>query len=140
MLLLVKRSKVERPRPLHRKCNKLPGRAVACLPTTNLDYAHRNALKILKHIQSSPEVTQRQLAQQLGVSVGEVNYCINALVDKGLGKAGDFKRNSDKWSYLYLLTPKGIEEKSKLTARFLKRKLVEREKIILDIKQLKRDG
>ena len=79
-------------------------------------------LKILKHIQTNPEASQRQLAQELGVSVGKVNYCIRALIDKGFVKVGNFKRNTDKLSYLYLLTPKGIEEKSKLTARFLQRK------------------
>ena len=80
-------------------------------------------LKILKHIQTNPEASQRQLAQELGVSVGKVNYCIRALMDKGFVKVGNFKRNADKLSYLYLLTPKGIEEKSKLTARFYSEKL-----------------
>ncbi len=96
-------------------------------------------LKILKHIQTNPEASQRQLAQELGVSVGKVNYCIRALVGKGFVKAGNFKRNTDKLSYLYLLTPKGIEEKSKLTARFLQRKLVEHKQITLEIEQLRQD-
>ena len=97
-------------------------------------------LKILKHIQSTPEASQRQLAEELGVSVGKVNYCIRALIDKGFVKVGNFKRHTDKSSYLYLLTPKGIEEKSKLTVRFLQRKLVEHEKIVLEIEQLRRDS
>jgi len=97
-------------------------------------------LKILKHIQTNPDVSQRQLAEELGVSIGKVNYCLRALIDKGFVKAGNFKRNTNKLSYLYLLTPKGIEEKATLTARFLKRKIAEHEKITNDIEQLRRDS
>jgi len=96
-------------------------------------------LAILKHIQVNPEASQRELAQELGVSVGKVNYCLRALIDKGFVKAGNFKRNTDKFSYLYLLTPKGIEEKASLTASFLRRKIAEHEKITQEIAQLKRD-
>ena len=96
-------------------------------------------LKILKNIQINPEVSQRELAQELGVSVGKVNYCIRALIDKGFVKAGNFKRNTDKLSYLYILTPKGIEERASLTASFLKRKISEHETITQEIAQLKRD-
>ena len=97
-------------------------------------------LKILKHIQTNPDVSQRQLAEELGVSVGKVNYCLRALIDKGFVKAGNFKRNTDKLSYLYLLTPKGIEEKASLTTNFLKRKIAEHEKITQEIEQLKQDA
>ena len=97
-------------------------------------------LKILKHIQVNPEASQRELAQELGVSVGKVNYCLRALIDKGFVKAGNFKRNTDKLSYLYLLTPKGIEEKASLTTNFLKRKIAEHEKITQEIEQLKQDN
>jgi len=97
-------------------------------------------LHLLKHIQSNPEASQRQLAKELGVSVGKVNYCLRALIDKGFVKAGNFKRNKDKLSYLYLLTPKGIEEKAKLTTRFLQRKIFEHEQITLEIEQLRHDS
>jgi EPS-associated MarR family transcriptional regulator len=97
-------------------------------------------LKILKHIESNPHISQRELAQALGVSVGKVNYCIRALVDKGMVKAGNFKRSTNKWGYMYLLTPKGVEEKAQLTKHFLQRKLTEREQIIQEIEQLKRDS
>jgi EPS-associated MarR family transcriptional regulator len=97
-------------------------------------------LKILKHIQTNPDISQRQLAEELGVSVGKVNYCLRALIDKGFVKAGNFKRNTDKLSYLYLLTPKGIEEKASLTTNFLKRKIAEHEKITQEIEQLKQDA
>jgi EPS-associated MarR family transcriptional regulator len=96
-------------------------------------------LKILKHIESNPHISQRQLAQELGVSVGKINYCVQALITKGLVKAGNFKRSSSKMSYLYLLTSAGVEEKTKLTASFLKRKIAEHKKITQEIAQLKRD-
>ena len=86
-------------------------------------------LKILKYIESNPHISQRKLAGELGVRVG-----------KGQVKAGNFKRNANKMGYLYLLTPKGIEEKAKLTASFLKRKIAEHEKITKEIEQLKREG
>jgi len=97
-------------------------------------------LAILKHIQINPEASQRELAQELGVSVGKVNYCLRALIDKGFVKAGNFKRNADKLNYLYLLTPKGIEQKASLTASFLKRKIAKHESITQEIEQLKRDS
>jgi len=96
-------------------------------------------LKILKHIESNPHISQRQLASELGVSIGKINYCVQALISMGLIKAGNFKRSASKMSYLYLLTPAGIEEKTRLTASFLKRKLVEHEKITNEIEQLRRD-
>ena len=96
-------------------------------------------LKILKHIESNPHISQRQLAEELGVSVGKINYCLQALIIKGLVKAGNFKRSDSKMSYLYLLTPAGIEEKTRLTASFLKRKIIEHEKITQEIAQLRRD-
>jgi EPS-associated MarR family transcriptional regulator len=96
-------------------------------------------LKILKHIESNPHISQRQLAKELGVSVGKINYCVQALITTGLIKAGNFKRSANKMSYLYLLTPAGIEEKTRLTASFLNRKIVEHEKITQEIAQLKRD-
>ena len=96
-------------------------------------------LKILKHIDCNPHISQRQLAQELGVSVGKINYCVQALITKGLIKAGNFKRSASKLKYLYILTPIGIEEKTRLTASFLKHKIIEHEKITQEIAQLKRD-
>ena len=97
-------------------------------------------LKILKHIEANPHISQRQLAQELGVSVGKINYCVQALITKGLVKTGNFKRSDSKMSYLYLLTPAGIDEKTRLTASFLKYKIVEHKIITQEIEQLKRDS
>jgi EPS-associated MarR family transcriptional regulator len=97
-------------------------------------------LKILTKIESNSHISQRKLAEELGVSVGKVNYCLKALIDKGLVKAGNFSRSTDKMAYLYLLTPQGIEEKTKLTASFLKRKIAALEQITQEIEQLKLDS
>ena len=93
--------------------------------------------RIFKHIEAQPDISQRQLASALGVSLGKTNYCLRALIDKGQVKARNFQRNPNKNIYVYLLTPKGIEEKAKLTVRFLKRKMVEYEVLKREIDQLK---
>ena len=82
-------------------------------------------LEILSHLEAQPNVSQRSLASEVGVSLGSVNYCLKALVEKGLVKAENFRKSSNKIGYAYLLTPRGIQEKSKLTASFLKRKQAE---------------
>jgi len=97
-------------------------------------------LKIFKHINSSPHISQRQLAQELGMSLGKTNYSVQALITKDLIKAGNFKRSSNKMSYLYLLTPAGVDEKARLTTSFLKCKIAEHEIITQEIEQLKHDA
>ena len=81
--------------------------------------------RVLHLLEAEPSLTQRELAEKLGISLGGVNYCLKALIDVGHIKAGNFKKNPDKSLYLYLLTPKGIAEKAQLTAGFLKRKMAE---------------
>ena len=80
---------------------------------------------VLRKINKNPESTQRELAQELGFSLGKLNYCIKALRAKGLIKIENFKKNPKKINYIYILTPKGIAEKSKLTINFMKRKMKE---------------
>jgi EPS-associated MarR family transcriptional regulator len=96
-------------------------------------------LKLLKHIEQNPNASQRDLAKAVGVSVGKVNYCVKALVEKGFVKAGNFGRSDHKLGYLYLLTPSGIEAKANLTVNFLKRKIAEHEQLLGEIEQLKQD-
>ena len=79
------------------------------------------ALRLLAKLQENPDVSQRGLAADLGVSLGSVNYCLKALVAKGFVKAENFSKNPNKFGYAYLLTPAGIAAKCKLTASFLKR-------------------
>ena len=95
---------------------------------------------ILKQIQDNPEITQRELASKAGVSVGKVNYCLKALMDKGLIKAINFKNSRSKAAYLYKLTPKGIEEKAKHTVRFLKYKMAEYDRIKAEIEELRQEA
>jgi len=78
--------------------------------------------KILKLLENNPDMNQRQLAENLGISLGKTNYCLKALIEKGLIKAGEFHRSSAKSNYAYLLTPKGLEEKARVTLRFFKSK------------------
>jgi EPS-associated MarR family transcriptional regulator len=81
--------------------------------------------RVLHLLEEEPELTQRELAKKLGISLGGVNYCLKSLIDVGHIKAGNFNKNLNKSVYLYLLTPKGIAEKTSLTAGFLKRKMAE---------------
>ena len=80
---------------------------------------------VLRKIKNNPETTQRQLAKDLGFSLGKLNYCLKALQQKGLIKMKNFEKNPDKLNYIYVLTPKGISEKTKLTINFMKRKMKE---------------
>ena len=81
--------------------------------------------RALHLIEEKPDLTQRELAEKLGISLGGVNYCLKSLIDMGHIKVGNFNKNPDKSVYLYLLTPKGIAEKARLTVGFLKRKMIE---------------
>lgn len=96
-------------------------------------------LKVLREIEVNPEITQRELAQNLGVSLGKTNYCLKALIDRGWIKVRNFKNSSNKTAYAYLLTPFGIEEKARITVRFLKQRMREYEALKDEIKQLKRE-
>ncbi len=92
--------------------------------------------RILKLLEADPHASQRRIADELGISLGRANYCLKALVDKGLVKVNNFRNNSNKRAYLYLLTPTGIEEKAKVTMRFLKVKLEEYEVLKNELEQL----
>ena len=93
---------------------------------------------LLEALKNNPKTTQRELAQEVGISLGKVNYCIQALIEKGWIKAGNFKRSNNKLGYIYLLTPKGIEEKAKLTKNYLARKLVEYKELEAEIEALQK--
>jgi len=95
---------------------------------------------LLRILDKNPEFTQRDLSKEMGVSLGKVNYCIKKLVEKGWVKANNFRNNKDKRSYKYLLTPKGIEEKSKLTISFLYQKMEEYEILKNEINKLREDS
>jgi len=96
--------------------------------------------RILRELERDPKVSQRRLAEELGVSVGKINYCLNALIDRGLVKANNFRNSQNKRAYLYVLTPKGLSEKSRSTIRFLHRKTAEYEALRKEIDRLKREA
>lgn len=95
--------------------------------------------KLLKALDANPGASQRELAQELGISLGKVNYCLKALVEKGWVKAGNFTKNPNKIGYAYILTASGIEEKLNVTVRFLKHKLEEHEQIQREIEKLREE-
>lgn len=89
--------------------------------------------KILKLVEAKPEISQRELARSLGISLGKANFCLKALIEKGLIKATNFRNHQNKFAYMYLLTPSGIEEKSTTTIRFLVAKIKEFELLQAEI-------
>ena len=94
-------------------------------------------LDLLRKLELNPHYTQRELSREMGVSLGKVNYCMKKLTEKGLIKLTNFTHNPNKMGYAYLLTPQGIEEKSRLTFSFLKRKVIEYEVLKKEINALK---
>jgi EPS-associated MarR family transcriptional regulator len=98
------------------------------------------ALSVLREIEADPEMTQRALSLRLGLSLGKINFLVKALIEKGLVKAENFKNSKNKSAYLYTLTPRGLEEKTKATYHFLKRKIEEYENLEVEIKQLKKEA
>ena len=93
--------------------------------------------RLLKILSEEPQINQRDLAARLGVSVGKVNYCLTALVEKGLVKIGNFRKAQNKLAYAYLLTPSGIEEKARVTVSFLHRKMREYMELETEIELLR---
>jgi EPS-associated MarR family transcriptional regulator len=94
-------------------------------------------LRVLRALEANPELSQRQLAAELGVSLGGVNYALKALIERGFVKADNFRKSGTKVAYLYVLTPKGIAEKGSLATAFLGRKLEEYEVLRQEIEALK---
>lgn len=97
------------------------------------------SLMLMRVIAANPRMTQRELSVNLGLSLGKINFLIKAMIEKGFIKADNFKNSNNKIAYLYYLTPRGIEEKSKITYHFLKRKMAEYEKLEIEITQLKKE-
>jgi EPS-associated MarR family transcriptional regulator len=95
--------------------------------------------RVMRILQGNPDITQRELAEQLGISVGGLNYCLKALMDKGFVKMQNFANSKNKFGYVYVLTPGGMAEKAALTHRFLKRKMDEYEALKAEIEALNRE-
>lgn len=94
------------------------------------------AFRVMRLLQANPDLTQRELAEQLGVSVSGLNYCLKALMEKGWVKMHNFSQSKNKFGYVYILTPSGMAEKAALTSNFLKRKLQEYEALKNEIESM----
>ena len=96
---------------------------------------NQDHFNVMRKIQKQPKTSQRNLAGQLGFSLGKLNYCLKALQQKGLIKIKNFQKNTNKLNYIYVLTPKGFNEKTKLTVNFMKRKIKEYEELKGELKK-----
>ena len=95
---------------------------------------------LLKTLEDNPGLSQRDLAKRLGVSLGKVNFCLNALVEKGSVKINNFRNSENKLAYAYLLTPRGVEQKARMTVEFLQNKVQEYERLKKEIEELQREA
>lgn len=95
---------------------------------------------LLKTLEENPGLSQRDLARRLGVSLGKINFCLKALVEKGSVKINNFRNSDNKLAYAYLLTPRGVEEKARMTMYFLKYKAQEYERLRAEIEELRREA
>lgn len=95
---------------------------------------------LLKTLEDNPGLSQRDLAKCLGISLGKVNFCLNALIEKGCLKVNNFRNSDNKLAYAYLLTPRGAEQKARMTVEFLQIKIVEYERLRVEIEALKREA
>ena len=96
--------------------------------------------KILRILEEDPDISQRELARALGISLGRANFCLQALIEKGWIKVNNFKNSNNKKAYMYLLTRRGMAEKARVTSRFLERKVAEYEALRREIEQLQREA
>jgi EPS-associated MarR family transcriptional regulator len=96
--------------------------------------------KLLTLLGPNPQLSQRELARELGMSLGKVNFCVRALMDRGWIKVANFKNSRNKIAYMYLLTPRGLEEKARVTARFLQIKMREYEALKVEIEQIRTEA
>ena len=115
--------------------------AVACQKPMNrrAKLQEDTNFRVMRLLQENPDLTQRELAEKLGISVGGLNYCLKALMQKGLVKMKNFAHSKNKFGYVYMLTPSGMAEKAAITHRFLQRKMEEYESLKAEIDALKQD-
>jgi MarR family transcriptional regulator, temperature-dependent positive regulator of motility len=96
--------------------------------------------RLLKLLQQDPNLSQRAIAKEMGISLGKVNYCLHALIDKGIIKAKNFYKNKKKSAYAYYLTPKGLDVKARVTLQFLQIKLEEHERLKIEIEEVRKEA
>ena len=96
--------------------------------------------KVMRLLQRNPKLSQRDLARKLGISLGKINFCVRALIQRGWVKANNFKNSHNKAAYMYVLTPRGVEAKTRLALRFLVLKMSEYENLRVEIEQIRREA
>lgn len=96
--------------------------------------------KLMRLLDANPGMSQREVAREMGISLGKVNYCLQALMRKGWIKATNFKNSQNKAAYMYLLTPRGLESKASLTLKYLKIKVLEYEALRVEIEEMRREA
>ena len=109
------------------------------MPSRQAKLQEDTYFRVMRILQENPDLTQRELAEKLGISVGGLNYCLKALMDKGMVKMKNFANAKNKFGYVYVLTPTGMAEKAAITHRFLQRKMDEYEALKAEIEALKSD-
>ena len=110
------------------------------MPSRQAQLQEDTAYRVLRLLEHNPDLTQRELAQHLGVSVGGLNYCLKALMQKGWVKMQNFSQSKNKFGYVYLLTPTGMAEKAAFTGRFLQRKMAEYDALRAEIEALRQEA
>ncbi len=110
------------------------------MPSRQAQLQEDTNFRVMRILQDNPDLTQRELAEKLGVSVGGLNYCLKALMEKGLVKMQNFSQSKNKFGYVYILTPSGMAEKAAITHRFLQRKMAEYEALKAEIEALKSEA
>lgn len=109
------------------------------LNTTDTPINDEIRYRLFKLVEARPDISQRELASAMGVSLGKLNYCLKALIDVGLVKVGNFGRSNHKLGYVYLITPKGVAEKARITSRFLAKKEMEYKLLKSEIEMLRKE-
>ena len=109
------------------------------MPTHTPKMTEDTHYKVLKILEQNPHISQRELASEMGVSLGKANYCMKALIEKGFIKVRNFTNSKQKSAYLYVLTPKGLDAKARISVAFLRRKMHEYEQLKQEIAQLERE-
>lgn len=107
------------------------------MPSRQAKLQEDTYFRVMRILQENPDLTQRELAEKLGISVGGLNYCLKALIEKGLVKMKNFASSKNKFGYVYVLTPDGIGEKAAITQRFLRRKMEEYDALKVEIEALR---
>lgn len=123
----------------HIQAETLPRIAVSFMTSRQAKLQEDTFFRVMRILQENPDLTQRELAERLGISVGGLNYCLKALIEKGLVKMKNFTTSKNKFGYVYVLTPNGIAEKASITHQFLQRKMAEYEALKAEIEALKNE-